>query len=273
MIPDVIVYGNVTLLDLIIVLVVFIVTTTLAKTLTLYLRRSLKGKVPRDQIGMVSKLIHLIFIIFALMLTLPILGFNPTGLLVAGGFVALAIGLAAQTVIGNLLSGLLLIIERPMKVGETVEIDGVAGSVEDIHIISTTIKRFDGVYVRLPNNKVFTSNVINYSTNVARRFEYSVGIRYRDDADKAVEVVKKLIDDHPLTLANPGPQVFVDALGDSSVNLTIRVWGPVYDGMWYTTKTELLWKIKTELEANGIQIPFPQRELWFNSELSTKKAK
>ena len=271
MIPDIVVYNNVTLLDLIFVFIVFMSLTIIAKTLALYMRRSLKGKVAKDQISMFSKIIHIISLILALAIILPILGFNPTGLLVAGGFVALAIGLAAQSVIGNLLSGILLLVERPMKVGDTVEIDGVTGSVEDVQIISTTIKTFSGVYVRFPNDKVFSSNITNYSVNVARRFTYSIGIRYVDDADKAADIIKKLVDEHPLALANPAPQVFVEELGDNSVNLIIEIWGPVKDGIWWDLNTELLWKIKSDLERNGIQIPFPQREVWFNSELGTHR--
>jgi small-conductance mechanosensitive channel len=257
-----VVYNNVTLLDLIYVFIVFMSLTIIAKTLVIYMRRSFKGKIPKDQISMLSKIIHLVSTILALVIILPILGFNPTGLLVAGGFVALAIGLAAQSVIGNLLSGILLLVERPMKVGDTVEIDGVSGSVEDVQIISTTIKTFSGIYVRFPNDKVFSNTITNYSVNVARRFVYNVGIRYVDDADKAADIIKKLADEHPLVLANPAPQVYVEELGDNSVNLAIKMWGPVKNGLWWDINTELLWKIKSELEQNGIQIPFPQRVVW-----------
>ncbi len=160
-------------------------------------------------------------------------------------------------------------IERPIKIGDSVNIEGTGGVVEDIRIISTTIRGFDGLYVRVPNQKVFTASITNFVANVARRFEYAVGIRYSDDADKALEIIKKIIEEHPLALKNPAPQVFVDNLGDSSVNITARIWAPATE--WFGVKSELLWKIKKAIEKEGMEIPFPQRALWFANELKTQE--
>jgi small-conductance mechanosensitive channel len=118
--------------------------------------------------------------------------------------------------------------------------------------------------VRMPNEKVFTNNITNYVAHVARRFEYVVGIRYSDDADKAIEIIKNLIEEHPLTLKNPQPQVFVDNLGDNAVQIIVRPWAPSTE--WYGVKMELLWKIKKALEREGIEIAFPQRTVWFANE-------
>ena len=99
-------------------------------------------------------------------------------------------------------------------------------------------------------------------------FEYVVGIRYSDDADKAIEIINNLIEEHPLTLKNPASQVFVDTLGDSTVNILVKIWAPTTE--WYGVKRKLLWKIKNALEKEGIQFPFPQRKLWFNNELELR---
>jgi len=106
---------------------------------------------------------------------------------------------------------------------------------------------------------------------VARRFEYVIGIRYSDNADKALEVIKNVIEEHPFALKNPAPQVFVDNLGDSSANIVVRIWGPTQE--WYGVKMELLWKIKKALEREGIEIPFPQRVVWFANELKGSQMK
>ena len=106
----------------------------------------------------------------------------------------------------------------------------------------------------------------NFAVNVARRFECVIGIRYSDDADRAIEVIKKLVEEHPLALINPAPVAFVDSLGDSSVTIIVRIWTPATE--WFGVKMELLWKIKQALEKEGIQIPFPQRVLWFANELT-----
>jgi small-conductance mechanosensitive channel len=96
---------------------------------------------------------------------------------------------------------------------------------------------------------------------VARRFEYVVGIRYSDDADHAIEIIKSLLADEPFILIEPEPSIFVDELGDNAVNIMVRPWAPVNE--WWSMKMKLLWKIKTTLEDQGIEIAFPQRVVWF----------
>jgi small-conductance mechanosensitive channel len=238
----------------------------IAKAVTVNLRRSLKDKVSMSRLRPINNVIYYAIMIIAVILVLPILGFDPSGLMVAGGIAAIVIGFASQSVVSNLLSGIFLMIERPMNIGDAVNIDGTAGVVEDVRIMSTSLRTFDGVYVRIPNEKAFTNNITNYITYPIRRFEYSIGIRYQDDADKAIQIINNLIEEHPLTLKEPAPQVFVDDLGDSSVNIIARIWGPSTE--WYSVKMELLWKIKGALEEVGIQIPYPQRELWINKDIS-----
>lgn len=268
---DLVLFGDVTLLDLIIIILIFVIAMIIAKAIALYLRRTLKEKVRKEQLRSITKVVYAVIFLIAFISVLPILGVDATGIAVAAGFLGLVIGLASQSVIGNLIAGIFLVIERPMKVGDQVNVEGTYGYVEDVRIMSTTIRTYDGVFVRIPNEKVFTTNIANLVTHVARRLEYDVGIRYRDDADKAVEIIKNLIDDYPLTLKNPEPFVFVDNLGNSSVDIKVRFWVPSTE--WYPAKRELLWKIKKTLEENGIKVPFPQREVWFNSELETRAIK
>lgn len=265
MILDRVVWGNVTLLDLIVAVIILIVAVTVAKGLTLYIRRILKDKVSKDHLGIIIKVVSYCIYIIGLLSVFAVLGLNLSGLLVAGGIAGIVIGFASQNIVGNFVSGLFLIIERPIKIGDAVDIDGMAGLVEDIRIISTAIRTYDGLYVRIPNQTVFTTKMINFVANVARRFEYVVGIKYSDDADKAIEIIKNVIEEHPLALKNPPYQAFVDNLGDNSVNIIVRIWAPVAD--WYSVKMVLLWKIKAALEKEGIEIAFPQRVIWFANEL------
>jgi small-conductance mechanosensitive channel len=268
---DIILYGDLTLLDLIIIILIFLIAMIIAKAIALNLRRTLKEKIGREQLRSIIKVIYAIIFLIAFISILPILGVDATGIAVAAGFLGLIIGLASQSVLGNLIAGIFLVIERPLKVGDQVNVEGTFGYVEDVKIMSTIIRTYDGVFVRIPNEKVFTTNISNLVTHVARRLEYDIGIRYSDDADKAVEIIKKIIDDYPLTLKNPEPFVFVDNLGNSSVDVKVRFWIPSPE--WYPVKRALLWKIKKTLEENGIRVPFPQREVWFNSELETKTIK
>ncbi len=252
------------------IVVIIIAAFFFSKVATIYFRRSLKEKMSKDHLEIILKVIsYTIITVAVLFFVLPALDVEASSILVAGSVIGLVIGFASQSIVGNLISGIFLMIERPIKVGNLVNIDGNSGSVEDISLISTIIRTYDGLYVRIPNQSVFTTNITNYVANVARRFEYVVGIRYSDDADQAIPIIKDIIQEHPFALKNPAPMVFVDTLGDNAVNIIVRIWAPSTD--WYGVKTELLWIIKKTLEENGIEIAFPQRTLWFANELNKKE--
>ncbi len=254
------VYGSVTWLNLITALLIFIAALVIVKLLALQMRRTLKDKIDKEHLELLSKIVSYGVMVIAIIWIMPTVGIEPSGLLVAGGIVGLAIGFASQSIIGNLISGIFLMGERPAKIGDLVEIADELGIIEDIKIISTTIRTLEGNLTRIPNETVFTTNIINYTNTPVRRFEYTVGISYADDADQAMKIIKGLINGHPLALINPPPQVFVDVLGDNSVDIVVRIWSPSTE--WFAVKMELLWKIKQGLDAAGIEIPFPQRVIW-----------
>jgi len=270
MIFNTIVYGQVTVLHLLTGIAVLIGSIFLARALSLSLRRFLKEKVPREYRETTGKIVYYSTIILAALIALPMLGFQLSGLLVAGGIVGIAIGFASQNLVENLLAGLFLMFERPIKIGDGVNIDGTTGIVEDIRIMSTTLRSFEGLYIRLPNQKVLTANITNFVSNVARRVDYDIGVRYSDDADLAVSSIKAFLDAQPMILKQPEPLVFVNELGDNAVVIAVRAWAPVSE--WFSIKTQLLWKLKTLLEAEGIEVPFPQRTVWFANDLQTKEA-
>lgn len=267
---DTVLFGQVTILDLVIATVVLLFGIALGKGLQIYLRKTLSERLRRDHVQLISKIVYYTVSTIAILVVLSILGFDPSGLLVAGGIAGIIFGFASQSIVANLMSGLFLLFERPVKIGEQVSIGEVSGFVEDINILSTTIRNYDGLYVRMPNEKVFTANITNFVAHVARRFGYLVGIRYTDNADQAIRIIHRVIDDEPFALKQPQPQVFVDNLGDNSVNLIVRVWAPVSE--WYSLKMKLLWMIKMALEAEGIEIAFPQRVVWYGADAKEEDA-
>jgi len=258
------VYSNVTWFDLIVAVLIYFAALLASKILTLQLRRRFKDKINKENMELLAKALSYVIMIIAIVWILPTIGIEPSGLIVAGGIVALAIGFAGQSIIGNLISGIFLMGERPIKIGDLVEISGNLGFVEDIHIISTSIRTLEGNFIRIPNETVFSSSITNYTSTPVRRFEYVVGIRYADDAVKAIQVIKDIINAHPLALVNPAPHVYVENLGDNSVDIMVRIWSPSTE--WFGVKMELLWKVKTAIEEAGIEIPFPQRVVWFGAE-------
>ena len=241
---------------------VIIISMILGKILSMYLMKALQDKLDRKQLSMLLKLMRYSFVFVAIVFfIIPVMGVELSSMLLAGGVLGIILGIAGQSIVANLISGIFLTLERPIKIGDQVNIDGNAGIIEDITFVSTIIRTFDGLYVRLPNEKVFINNITNYAVNVARRFEYVVGITYDSDAEKAIAIIKEIIDDDPIAFKNPNPTVFVDKLDDNAVNIFIRIWAPSSE--WYSVKTRILWVIKTTLEENGIKIALPQRTLWF----------
>lgn len=253
-----------TFYNLVLVFFIFIIIFLIAKIIIINLRRSLKDNLKASQLRIILKLVNFAGVIIALVIALPILGVSPTGILVAGGIVGLVLAFATQSVITNFISGLFLFMERPIKIGDGVNLDGKGGTVEDVRIFSTIIRGYDGYTYRIPNEKVFTDTITNYSTTSVRRFEYALGIRYSDDATKAIALIDELIEDHTYILKNPASQSFVDNLSDNSVNIIVKLWAPA--SVWYSVKIEFLKEIKTTLESNGIEIAFPQRTLWLGNE-------
>lgn len=261
MILSKVIYSDVTLFNIITAAAVLVLTILISRMISVYLRRFFKERISGEDADIIIKIATYSLMAVGAVIMMPLLGVEPSGLLVAGGIVGLAVGFASQSIVGNLISGIFLMIERPVKIGNSVNIDGNAGFVEDIRIMSTTLRTFDGLYLRIPNQKIFTANITNYVANAARRIEYTVGIRYEDDAEKAVKIIRALLNEHPFILVNPDPQVFVDSLGDNSVDIAVKMWTPTAE--WFSVKTEMLLKIKKSLEEQGIQIPFPQRVIWF----------
>jgi len=261
--------GGITIESLLFFTLILVIGVLIARIVSINVRRALSERLPVNERELLTKLVYYGIVILAFLAALPQLNVDLSGLLVAGGIAGIVIGFASQSVISNLISGLFLMFERPIRIGDNINVSNVSGSVEDIRILSTVIKTFDGIYIRIPNEKVFTSNITNYVHNVARRFEYQIGIRYRDDADLAIRIAKDVIETHPFALRNPSPSVFVDNLGDNGVNLTVYIWAPARN--WWEVRTDLLWKIKKALEENGIEIPFPQRTVWFPERLEVEQ--
>ncbi len=240
-------------------IVIFIVGVFIAYLVRGVMRRSLQYRLPVHVYKPLEALVFYSLLFLTGVSALYPFGVNLSGLLVAGGFAGIVVGLAAQSTLSNLVSGLMLLVEQPLRVGEPVSVAGVSGVVVGISVFSTKIRTWDGPVVRIPNNDVFNSIITNYVKMKARRIEFIIGVHYNTDIDYAVEVIKNFVSDHPLCLVNPGPEAFVDDYGDSSVNIKVRCWAPPQ--AWFATKVELQTRIKKVLEEAGIEIPYPQLDL------------
>lgn len=256
-------FAEITVLDIIQIVLIFVFASILTRLISYYMKKSMKSRLNKDQLGLFLKVVNYSIFIVAFIWSLGLVGLNLSGLMVAGGIAGIVIGFASQSIVGNLISGIFLMMERPIKIGESVDIAGTVGIVENISLISTLIRDWDGLLLRIPNEKVFTSTITNFVSHKARRFSYDVGIRYQDDADEAISIIRTILDKEAFVLVNPAPLIFVTSLGDNAVNITVKIWGPITE--WYGLKQKLLWLIKKTLEENGIEIAFPQRVVWLNN--------
>jgi small-conductance mechanosensitive channel len=238
-------------------------TILVSKIITLYLRRYLKDKVSKDVSETLLKFVYYFSIIVVFIAILPLIGLDPSGLLLAGSITGIILGFASQNIIGNLISGIFLLIEKPIKIGDQIKIDTISGFVTDIRIISTLIRTYDGLLIRIPNQNVFTSNITNSVSYPVKRFDINFRIRYSDDANYAILIVKDLISKEPFALLSPAPSVTVVELGESSVNLVARIWAPTTE--WSPLNSNLIWAIKKALEKSAIEIPFPQRVVYLHT--------
>jgi small-conductance mechanosensitive channel len=255
-----VVYGSVTVFDLIVFSIIVAISVIIAKIVGVSIKKGLSDKVKSDELVKIVRIAQAAIILGGIFVSLPSFHVDFGELLLIGGTAGIIIGFASQRLVTNVGSGIFLLFERPVKIGDTVKIGTTAGTIEDIRILSTTLKTFEGVYIRIPNETVFNSEITNYVANVARRFEYRITIRYSDDAQKAIRIIRELLDAHPFVLYNPPPSVYVDELGENGVFIMVRIWAPSRE--WWSVRTEMLWKIKNTLEQEGIQIPFPQRTVW-----------
>lgn len=255
--------GGLTLLTLFIGGIIMGVGVIIARTFRLIFVKYYAPKLEKDTAQNLGKLIYFGIIIIAFLVFTASTGVDLSGLLVAGGIFGVVIGFATQSVVSNLISGIFLMIEKPVKQGDSLDLPdmGIDGTLIDINTFSVRVRQFDGTIIRIPNEKFFTSNIRSLVSTPVRRSEKIVGIAYKEDIDGAISVLEKAIrKSMPYVLLTPKPEFRIKELGDSSVNIEILVWHTRED--WSEVAPKLLKVAKNALDAAGIEIPFPQRVLW-----------
>lgn len=195
--------------------------------------------------------------VMVVVMALPQFGVSPTSIVAVLGAAGLAIGLALQNTLSNIAAGIMLVFLRPLRVGETVEVGGITGTVIGVGLFTTEMRRFDGLYVSMPNSQIWSSHVLNYSRNATRRVEVLVGVAYDADLERARALLLETAQALPDVLTDPAPEVVITALNQSSVDMSVRAWVPASE---YTRRwSQLNRNVKETLASNGIEIPFPQQ--------------
>jgi small conductance mechanosensitive channel len=247
-------------LKVIAALAIFIVGRWIAKLVRRTVRRMMeKTSVDPIIVGFTSSIVYIALLAFVVVAALGQLGIQTTSFIAILGAAGLAVGLALQGSLANFAAGFLLIVFRPFKVGDFVEAAGVSGVVDAIHIFTTTFRTGDNKTIIIPNAKLSGDNIINYSAQTTRRVDMTVGVAYNADLMNVKQVLNDIVSKDERIHSEPAPLVAVAELADSSVNLVVRVWVNTSDYwgvMFDTTET-----IKNRFDAEGIGLPFPQRDI------------
>ena len=258
--------------QLILALAIFIVGKWVVKRIASIVQRILaKNNVDPAIEHFVSSLVSWTLLFFVVIASLGQLGIQTASFVAILGAAGLAVGLALQGSLANFAAGVLILIFRPFKVGDFIEVAGVSGVVQKIQIFTTELHSPDNKKIIVPNGGVISGNITNYSANETRRVDMVFGIGYSDDIDAAKAVLQSVVAPEPRVLGEPAPTIAVVELADSSVNLVCRPWVNTAD-YWdvYFNITEAA---KKALDAQGISIPFPQRDIHIhNADLPSPSA-
>ena len=247
-------------LKIIAALVIFVVGRWVARALRNVAKKMMvKGDVDETLISFVGNLTYITLLAFVIIAALNQLGIQTTSFIAVIGAAGLAIGLALQGSLANFAAGVLMIIFRPFKAGDFIEGAGVAGVVEGVQIFATQLKTPDNKTIIVPNAKMMSDNITNYSAKDTRRVDMVIGVGYGDDLKKVREILEDILAKDDRILEDPAPTIGVLELGDNSVNFAVRPWVK-RDDYWgaYFDVTET---VKRRFDEEGISIPYPQRDV------------
>ncbi|MGE0643197.1 MAG: mechanosensitive ion channel family protein [Nitrospira sp.] len=214
----------------------------------------------------VGNIVRMVFLGLGLIIILQTAGINLSSLTVLFGALGIGVGFGLQGVTNNFVSGIILLLERPIKVGDRIEVGNVNGDVINISPRATTIVTNDNIAIIVPNADFISSKVVNWSyTNRNVRFNFPVGVSYGSEPEQVRRVLLEVARAHHGVLNDPGPSVLFDSFGDSALNFVLRVWTRDFSTVPGVLRSELYFAISRAFKEQGIEIPFPQRDLHIKS--------
>ncbi len=247
-------------LRLIVVILLLFIGRWVARLFGQWVKRILlRREVDKAVVSFFEKLTTYGIMAIIVIMALNLIGFPTTSLIAVLGAFALAIGLALQDTLSNFAAGILLIVLRPYRIHDLVELSGEQGHVEEIRFFHTVLRTGDNMLLFIPNSDVMDNNIINYSQMDWIRLDLTFGIDYGDDLLKAKKILQAIVKADNRIAADPAPTVAVRELGDSSVNLAVRPY--VKEADMVQVKFDLTEQVKLRFDAEGISIPFPQRDV------------
>ena len=221
-----------------------------------------KREVDKTLETFVCNLVRIALMVVVVIAAISQVGIETTSFIAIFGAAGLAVGLALQGSLSNFAAGVLIVLFRPYRVGDFVEAAGIAGSVEQVQILTTVLKTPDNKMIIVPNSQIMDSIITNYSANDTRRVDMVVGVSYSDDLDKVHATLKELVAADERILDDPECKIAVSELADSSVNFILRPWVKTED--YWGVFFDLTETIKKRFDKEGISFPFPQQDVYLH---------
>ncbi len=256
--------------NLIVFIMILIAGHLLIQAVCRLLAKALERSLTANEIlrGFIVNVAHKALWALVIMTGLQELGINMGPLIAGLGVTGFIIGFACQQTLGNLAAGMMLALNQPFKVGESIETAGVMGKVKELNMMATTLTTGDNKLVVIPNNKVWGSSIINYTAMGTRRVDIRIGISYSSEIDQARAVAKEVLAGIPEILADPVPVIEVIEMANSSVDMVIRPW--VKSSDYWPTMFKINQRVKEAFARAGVVIPFPQLDVHHHGQLETK---
>jgi len=218
-----------------------------------------RGDVDKTLVPFVAKVVYYGVLAVVVIAALNRLGVATTSVVAIFGAAGLAVGLALQGTLANFASGVMLLVFRPINIGDFVDVGGTAGTVMEIGIFATTLRSPDNIKITVPNSQIYGTTITNYNGYETRRVDMVMGISYDDNIQTAIDTIQRIVTADDRVLADPALQIAVSNLGDSSVDIVVRPWCNAAD--YWNLRFDLTRRLKEGLEAAGCSIPYPQRDV------------
>ncbi len=252
--------GTAFALNLLAAILIFVIGRWASRLISTIIARVMtKAKIEQLLVTFVQHLSYFGLLAFVIIAALDRIGIKLTAAIAVLGAAALAVAFALQGSLSNFAAGILMVIFKPFKVGDFVEIASVQGTVQEIQVLATVLNAPDNARIIIPNAQVTGGTIRNFTANDTRRIDLTIGVSYNDDLKKAKQVIENVLAADARILKNPAPTVAVSELGESAVNIVVRPW--VKSADYWDVYFDITEKLKLAIESNGLTIPFPQRDV------------
>ncbi|PKL06218.1 MAG: mechanosensitive ion channel family protein [Spirochaetae bacterium HGW-Spirochaetae-9] len=231
----------------------------ISRVLQIIVAKTLRKTMPEPRALMIKKAIRYLGYVIAATTLMKAFGLDLSALLGAAGIAGIAIGFAAQTSISNLISGLFLISEKPFQIGDSIQVGDITGIVMSVDLLSVKLQTFDNRFVRIPNETIIKTNVINISRFPIRRLDVWVSVAYSSDLEKVKDLLKDIAAKNIHVLDNPAPLIFFDKFDASGINILFGLWFEI--SKLLDVKNSIIIDIHKRFAAEGIEIPFPKMDV------------